>query len=212
MSTTTTAVPPSNFQQTWWNDNISSDKHIFYIWICDYDALTKVYSRQHIIDKKYKSILDVGCANATMHTGFSKDNYSIDYTGIDSCKYLVKKNINNDINVILGDVNQTIFRDNLFDVVFSRHIVEHQPACEPLLLETIRLAKHEVIHVFFKKPTPATAHIINYDASLNLYHNTYSRFLIEYLLSNHSKVENFRWNDISEDECVLHINIRQNYL
>jgi ubiquinone/menaquinone biosynthesis C-methylase UbiE len=108
-------------------------------------------------------------------------------------------------------VNQTIFRDNLFDVVFSRHIVEHQPACEPLLLETIRLAKHEVIHVFFKKPTPTTAHIINYDASLNLYHNTYSRFLIEYLLSNHSKVKNFRWNDISEDECVLHINIRQNY-
>lgn len=199
----------NDFQQTWWNDNITSDKHIFFNWICKSDALTKVYARKHIITEKYKSILDVGCANATMYDGFIEDNYTIDYTGIDSCKYLVKKNIDKDINVVLGDVNQTIFRDNLFDVVFSRHIVEHQPTCEPLLLETIRIAKKEVIHVFFKKPNDTNSHIINYNKSSNLYHNTYSKFLIEYLLSHHQKVSQFVWNDISKDECILHISLRQ---
>lgn len=196
------------FVQTWWNENVKSDDNIFYNWICGSDALTKVYARKHIIENQYKSILDVGCANATMFYGFLNDKYDIEYTGIDSCKYLVKKNISNDINVILGNVNRTIFKDSLFDVVFSRHIIEHQPACEPLLLETIRIAKKEVIHVFFKKPhnsSPEHHHIINYEQSSNLYHNTYSRFLIEYLLSHHSKVKTFTWNDISIDECVLHI-------
>lgn len=195
------------FIQTWWNENIKSEDNVFYNWICDSEALTKVYARKHIIQKQYKSILDVGCANATMFYGFRNDKYTIDYTGIDSCKYLVKKNINNDINVILGNVNRTIFKDSLFDVVFSRHIVEHQPTCEPLLLETIRIAKKEVIHIFFKKPhhSTSTPHIINYEKTSNLYHNTYSSFLIEYLLSHHQKVNKFTWNDISNDECVLHI-------
>jgi ubiquinone/menaquinone biosynthesis C-methylase UbiE len=218
MTTNTTPIikptKTEEFVQTWWNDNVKSDDNIFYNWICNSDALTKVYARKHIIEKQYKSILDVGCANATMYYGFlNDDKYDIDYTGIDSCKYLVKKNINNDINVILGNVNKTIFKDSLFDVVFSRHIVEHQPSCEPLLLETIRIAKKEVIHVFFKKPISSSSssysHIINYDPSSNLYHNTYSQFLIEYLLSHHSKVKTFTWNDISIDECVLHIMLHE---
>lgn len=202
-------IPQQQQQQTWWNDNVTSDENVFYNWICDSNAMTKKYGRSHIILNNYKSMLDVGCANTTMYNGFQEDGYEIDYTGIDSCKYFVKRGVSKDVNVVYGDVNSMMFRDNLFDVVYSRHIIEHQRSCEELLQETIRVAKYEVLHVFFKKPNETFVHEINYDKNLNLYHNTYSRYLIEYLLSNHSKVMSYRWNnDVKADECVLHILVR----
>ena len=73
-------VIPQQQQQTWCNDNVTSDENVFYNWICDSNAMTKKYGRSHIILNNYKSMLDVGCANTTMYNGFQEDGYDIDYT------------------------------------------------------------------------------------------------------------------------------------
>ena len=198
----------TEFKQTWWNDNINNKLNTFKNWVGDENASTKIYGRKHIYNKNYKSILDIGCAHATMYHGFKNDSYDIDYTGVDSCLFFVNDNNKNGIKTLESDVQNIPVGDSSFDVVFSRHIIEHQSSLEPLLLETIRIAKYEAMHIFFIKPIEGDNHIINHDPVLNLYHNSYSRSVIENILNN-SKVSKYYWV-LFDNEEVLHIELKFN--
>lgn len=192
------------FRQTWWNNNVEKMLDTFNIWIGDSNAYTKIYSRNYIYHKQFKSIVDLGCANASMYDGFQKEMYKIDYTGVDSCIYLVDKNKEKGINCVLSDVVKTPFKDSSFEIVFSRHIIEHQPEFKTYLQETIRIAEKEVLHIFFKVPSDKE-HIF-YTEHDNLYHNTYNKNDIETYLKNDLKVKEFSWSLLNNnDECALHI-------
>lgn len=192
------------FKQTWWNNNVQKMLGTFNIWIGDENAETKVYSRRYIYSLGFKSIVDLGCANASMYNGFQKENYNIEYTGVDSCTYLVEENKKRGINCLLSDVIKTPFQDNSFEIVYSRHIIEHQAEFKEYLEETIRIAQKEVLHIFFK--VPGDKEIINYTEHDNLYHNTYSKQDIETYLKNNEKVKYFYWHSLnSNQECALHI-------
>ncbi len=172
----------------------------------DENANTKRYSRQYIYSKGYKSIVDLGCANASMYVGFQKESYNIDYTGIDSCVYFVNKNKERCIKCVLSDVIKTPFVERSFEIVYSRHIIEHQPEFETYLEETIRIAEKEVLHIFFKIPWSEKEYIFYTDED-NLYHNTYNKEDIETYLKNHQRVKEFSWRILNNnEEChiILH--------
>lgn len=193
------------FKQTWWNDNVEKMIGTFNMWIGNENANTKLYSRLYIYNKEFKSIVDLGCANASMYDGFKKEMYNIDYTGVDSCIYLIEQNKQRGINCILSDVIKTPFDDNSFDISYSRHIIEHQPEFRKYLQETIRISKKEVLHIFFKIPGDDKENIF-YTENDNLYHNTYCKKDIEKYLENHLRVKEFSWEKLNNDEeCALHI-------
>lgn len=198
----------STFIQTWWNDNINTHFNQFKMWVGDENVSSKVYSRQYIYNKKYKSILDLGCAHATMYTGFKNEYYPITYTGVDSCDMFIRENNAKGITSINADVRKVPLPDSSNDIVFSRHIIEHQPEFQEYLNETIRLAKKEALHIFFKCPGEKE-HIL-YDPVSNLYHNTYSRSAINTFLDSHPKVEKFFWVESLSNgsEDALHIIIK----
>lgn len=195
----------NQFKQTWWDKNLNNSIDQFKAWTGTYDAESKVKIRQHVVSKKYKSIADFGCGLATEYFGYKKDNYDIEYIGIDSCNILYEKNISQQVPMILAEASSTSLIDNSYDVSFARHLYEHQPTYKPFLNEMIRVASKEVIHIFFIKPKKE---IIHYDPVENLYHNTFDKQEIEHYCYNNTKVKKVYWIDINKDECSLHIELK----
>ena len=128
-------------------------------------------------------------------------NIPINYTGVDTCSYLIDLNRQNGIKMIDSDIRQIPVSDNSYDIVFSRHTFEHQPNFDIILNELIRIASKEMCHIFFIKPS--SKQVIDYNQKTNLYHNIYSKSLIEYQLQQNKKVKNWSWIDINEKECFL---------
>lgn len=194
----------TEFKQTWWDDNLSKRFEEFSSWIGSSESASKVFFRNYVKEKQYQSIIDLGCGTATEFFAYQKEYPEISYLGVDSSQFLCDRNSELGVPMWNSSAENTSITDNHSDVVFSRHVLEHQPNFQPVLTEMIRLAGKEAIHVFFIPPGDNVEHI-GYDSSENLYHNRYNKSDIESFLKNNSKVKNFQWLPISNDEVAISI-------
>jgi len=215
---------------TWWNKNVKNNLETFFGWVKDFNNPNKVYCRNHVIKKNYKSILDCGCGFATEYYGYKyNDNYDIKYTGADSCKYFIDFNASQGIHMVEADLDCTLpIGDNAYECVFCREVVEHLSYYENAINEFIRIGKKEVIIVWFLKPgsiplyddelpeslkqkpwTAAGEDQINYWEEEDLYHNVYAIDKIEKFILSNPKVEKITWHDFTDKESVLHITLKE---
>lgn len=194
------------FKQTWWDNNLPNRFEEFNSWIGDKNAQSKIFCRNLVKDWKYKSLIDLGCGTATEYFAYKEEYPELVYTGIDSCEVLFNKNQDAGIPMILSAGETVPLPDNCVEVVFARHILEHQPKAEPVLEEMIRLSSKVAMHVFFMIPRQEPESI-GYDSKENLYHNRYDKDKIEAFLNSHSKVKSFEWLSINPSENVLVINV-----
>lgn len=195
-------------KQTWWNENIDSKFETFLSWIGDKNSQSNIFLRK-LLKERYptlKNCLDAGCGPASNYYGFQDDLMDIDYTGLDSCKQILELNKKNDIKMLEGDVEKIPCADSLYELVFSRHVLEHQSDFKDSLYELIRVGQKVIINIFFIKPKD-DGKIINYNPKDNLYHNTYDKKEIESSLHSNHKVLNYEWIDINENENMLLINL-----
>jgi ubiquinone/menaquinone biosynthesis C-methylase UbiE len=192
-------------KQTWWNDNAVNLMGLFKSWVGDENAESKVYMANYLKNKNYYTLIDCGCGNGTFYYTLKNNNINIEYTGVDSCEYFIELNTSNGIKMINSDIRNIDISDNSYDIVFSRHVIEHQPEFNIILNEFIRIGKKEVCHIFFIKPHNETEDKINYDNKSNLYHNNYSKKSIENFLSKNKKISSWNWIEINDKENALHI-------
>lgn len=195
------------FKQTWWDNNLKNRYEDFYSWVGNSSATSKIFFRNFIKQYKFKNILDVGCGPATEFLGFKEDGINIEYMGVDSCKYLYDLNCTKGIPMILSEAESIPIIDSSYEVVFARHVLEHQPTYKKVLNELIRCASRLAVHIFFLKPSDKEH--IDYDQVENFYHNIFSKAEIETDLINNNKVEKFEWIDITENENMLLIWIKK---
>lgn len=193
----------SDFKQTWWDQNLDTRFQEFESWVGDSNHPSKKMFRDYIKDKGYKSLIDLGCGNATEFFAYQQENPEMEYLGADSSIFLYNRNRNMGVPMTLMRDDKVILPDNHSEVVFSRHVLEHQPSFKPLLSEMIRLTKKEVVNVFFI--APKEKEIINYDPIDNLFHNTFCIDEIEDYLRNHEDVQTFSWIPITFTEVGLSI-------
>ena len=195
-------------QQTWWKDNAEAQLNHFKHWVGDASAPSKVYMAEYLKGcPSYQTVLDAGCGTGTFYDTLRQHNLSMDYTGADSCPYFLRMNRERGLHMIEADIRFLPLPERAVDVAFSRHTFEHQPGPIAVLKELIRVARREACHIFFIKPLEGAEAkpVINWDPVTNLYHNTYRRVDIEGLLSRHPDVASWRWVDVNEQECALHV-------
>lgn len=189
--------------ESWWEKNLGSEKYLhngqwynspsiqsFEQWMGDHNAPDRVRAREILVE--YNSILDAGCGAAPEYQAVLSDKY----TGLDITQKLVDYNKSRGIKCVQGSLNSIPFHDNNFDVSLSRHVVEHMKNITDPLNELIRVSKKQVLILFFIKPHDGDEHIVSLDnqnTEWEIYHNTYSKKLIEQQLANNSKVSKYEW-------------------
>lgn len=196
--------------EQWWQSNCHDQKTFdqFAGWIGDESEPSRVYMRNYIIKQSYESLLDIPCGLCVDFFPLKRLNPELIYLGVDITPLFVDRARSQSIPVLEGRIQNIPCADSSFDVTYSRHILEHLDSYEEALKELIRVAKKEVLVVFFIKPHNAVTHTINegrIDGYL-VYHNTYSKKQIESFLTANPKVVDIEWDDVTgTDECVLHV-------
>ena len=201
--------------QTWWNQNAEAHLEEFKGWVGDASAPSKQYMAEYLKgcereDQGLQTLMDAGCGTGTFYDTLRQLRVKIAYTGVDSCQYFLQMNRNKGVSVIDADIRRIPVADGAFDVAFSRHTFEHQPHVEGILSELIRVGRREACHIFFIKPLVGAEQksVINWDPATNLYHNTYTREGIERALEANQKVTTWKWVDIGDQECALHVYLK----
>lgn len=102
-----------------------------------------------VIDKRVKTILDVGCGQG-LPMQLLKKRYKFDrIVGVDLFKPYIKECKEKKIHdeYILSDVRKLLFKDNSFDVVMALQILEHLPKKDAwkLLAKMEKIAAKQVI-------------------------------------------------------------------
>ena len=190
-------------EQTFWNNFMRNETMgTFTKWVGNSQAESKMYFYDYLKNKDYETLLDIGCGDATIYDGLKYSNINIDYTGVDSCDYFVNLGKKRNLNILKTDIRKIDSNDSSYDIVFARHIVEHQPDFQTLFTEMIRIAKKECVHIFFLKPNMGDT-IINYNEHTDLYHNRFGYLEIVEFLKNNPKVKNFDFKDINKNESML---------
>ena len=203
--------------EKWWTNNLGNKTYIhnnnvieapsvssFGTWMGDSFSQDRIFVRKQF--GKFKTILDAGCGACPEYNGIINIYPNIKYTGLDITSNLVEYNMNNNINCVQGSLNNIPFEDNSFDIVHSRHVIDHMSNIENPLNEMIRVASQKVFNVFFIKLNNELQHKISLDSEGTLgevYHNSYSKILIEKLLRNNKKVKKFKWVDAPRPSCEL---------
>lgn len=105
--------------------------------------------------KKYvkpgESILDVGCGNATTAEAIRDAEIDVKYKGVD----MIPKNIQwckqtfPEFEFEVQDAEALSEKDKSWDVVYSRHVVDHMPSFAKALNEHCRVAKRLVIIILW---------------------------------------------------------------
>ena len=187
----------------WWDDNISKEQMLE--WVGDYNAKTKKIAREHIKSQGYKSILDCGAGLCSEYDGYKNDGYDIKYEAIDMCDKFIAMAASRGIDIKLSSIENMSFDDASFDVVYVRHVLEHLSTAYNAMSESIRVAKKEVLIIFFVKPHD-TYEIKRMGHGIP--HNIYSKQEIEERLSTFPRVDRIVWEEVDKNEIILHIWIK----
>lgn len=193
--------------ETWWEHSIDNGVSIqtFNEWLGGIKDPSRVAMRNHVKGKQYGSLLDVAAGLCIDYQGLLFDKIEISYTGVDITPKLVTRGKELGINIELGDIKALPFSDNLFDVVYARHILEHLASYEQAVEEMIRVAKKEVLVTFFIKPKEQYKGYSYISFGHKVYGNTYSKSEIEDYLTAHESVAAFEWENVSKRDVILHI-------
>jgi len=163
---------------------------------------------RELFSKEAETILDVACGAGPEYFGLQKSRPDLKYTGLDITPRLVSYCQSKGINVVLGTANNILFNDSSFDIVHSRHSLEHMKDFRDALSEFIRVAQKNVFVSFFIKPLEGFKKIskVEPNSDLDFYNNQYDKLEIQDFLNAITKVSTYQWVDI-HDGTLLKINL-----
>lgn len=210
----------------WWEKNTNTAE--FQSWVGDKDAETKKMCRAYVKSKGYLSLLDVAAGLCVDYFGYKEEYPQLAYSAVEMTKPFVEWAAVRGVDVTRGDIEALPFPDKTFEVVYGRHILEHLHYYDIALKEMIRVAKYEVIVVFFLKPNH-TGDLIRFRAGKfeaidpgytdgkiivpqetanGVFHNVYRQKGIEDLALSTGRVESLWWEELPEEK-ILHLNLRE---
>jgi SAM-dependent methyltransferase len=195
--------------ERWWTVNMGSQLEIFHNWLGDEDAPSRVRAREHIKQKGYMSVLDIPCGLCTEYLGYQKEKSPIAYFGMDITEGLVSRAKKLGVPAFQGNIEMIPCPDSIVDVCYARHILEHLSGYKLALTELIRVAREEVIVVFFMLPGQEEDFInLTWCDGCRVYHNIYNKNGLDEFIRQNKKVKNTDWESVGSGETaesILHI-------
>ncbi len=166
------------------------------------DTESRITARAYIKKMKYASMLDVPCGFCADYFGLQQENILIEYTGVDIAPALIAHFKKKGLPVVRAPIENLPFKDNQFEISYSRHLMEHLAYYKKAISELIRVAQKEVLIIFSHYPWNAPDKI---DYWGNIYINRYNKKKLECYITQNKKVKNLYWEPINRQECMVHI-------
>ena len=185
----------------WWEDNLSiPERHKeFSGWLEDSDMSSRTELFNLIELKKINNVLEIGPGIFTDYNIFFSKKENIQYSSIDITKKIVDSAKKMGINCEQSSVENIIYPDSSFELVYCRHVMEHLDYYTLALEEMIRVSNKHICIIFWLLND--NDDIINYNGNLKLYHNNYSKTKIENLLIE--KNLSFEWLNSKNDKLLF---------
>lgn len=204
-------VVPKEIYEEWWDHCLDNTvpMQTFAGWIGDANSPSRVAMRKTVVARNYKSLLDIPSGLCIDFFGLKQDKIAIKYSGVDICKKLVDMTRALGVDVMHGSIEKIPHKASKFDIVYSRHILEHLPYYETAVNELIRVAKKEVLIVFFIKLGLEDIYNYNIADDHYIYHNCYSKEKFEKFVKSNKKVASLEWETVNEKEEIVHIYMTQ---
>lgn len=218
--------------EIWWQ-KVNKDPEFFKNFANALDTKTHPEFWQYIENSGYKTILD--CAGGTCIDAeyFLKDD-NIKYSVIDISKVLVEKGKELGVDIRQGSIEKIPFGDKSFDVCYGRHILEHLDTYEIALSEMARIAKKEILIIFFREPKDKMdAYVLKRDFKIKLFQkqmnmkdkkqikeitdrigkirgdfyfqNRWDKTKLELFIRKLPNIKDFKWGRKISNEIFLHI-------
>jgi ubiquinone/menaquinone biosynthesis C-methylase UbiE len=153
----------------------------------------RAYLATIINDYTNPLVVDAACGTCVNWEVFRHLGSECRYIGVDRCEGMLREagiRYGQEIETLSGYVQELPFADNEADIVIMRHILEHlQEGYEDAIREGLRVAKHELVIVFFIDPSNEAEDDISEsepdEHSCTYFWNTYSwdkfiRFIVEF--------------------------------
>jgi ubiquinone/menaquinone biosynthesis C-methylase UbiE len=137
-----------------------------------------------------QTFLDVGCGSATTLDAIKAIKRHVIYKGVDFIDSRIKWLIDRYPGYLFEcqDARHLKEDDKSWDVVWSRHVVDHMPSFEEAITEQCRVAKKRVICILWYSITDSLEHIIKHVTYEKVfedeYLNQYSRTKIQQFLGS----------------------------
>jgi glycosyltransferase involved in cell wall biosynthesis len=195
-------------KDSWWNVNINTGIEDFKLWTGNENVESKVYLRAHIMNKLYKSCLDCGAALCLDFYSFKNQNYDIEYQAVDTCNFFIQEGLSKNIDIALNSIEKIDKKDKHVDVAYCRHVFEHIVGYKKALDEMIRVAKKEVLIIFFIKPSEKEKISYAFYENSFLYHNTYDKEKFRAYIEGNPRFDRLEITDINDKECCYHIYLK----
>jgi ubiquinone/menaquinone biosynthesis C-methylase UbiE len=186
----------------WWENNLSiPGKHEeFSGWLEDSDISSRTELFNIIESKKINNVLEIGPGIFIDYNIFFSKKENITYKSIDITKKIVDKAIELGIDCEQSSIENIIYPNSSFDLVYCRHVMEHLDYYINALEEMIRVSNKYVCVIFWIL-NDGDEDIIDFNDSLNLYHNRYSKNKIENLLKEKNLL--FEWVNTDNDKILI---------
>jgi ubiquinone/menaquinone biosynthesis C-methylase UbiE len=185
----------------WWENNLSipGKQEEFSGWLEESDVSSRTELFNIIESKKINNVLEIGPGIFIDYNMFFSKKENITYKSIDITKKIVEKAKDLGISCEQSSIENIIYPDTSFDLVYCRHVMEHLDYYSEALEEMIRVSNKYVCVIFWLLSDGDD--IINYNSALNLYHNQYSKLKIEKLLID--KNLSFEWINSNNDKILF---------
>jgi ubiquinone/menaquinone biosynthesis C-methylase UbiE len=180
------------------------------VWLGGVDEWSRVRVRQRIAECEYATVLDCGAGLGLDFYGMANINHECSYQGIEpsrgmreaAAKIAQQRSGTVDGPPILpGDITAIPYPNAAFELVYCRHVLEHLPTFETALTEMLRVAKLEMMAVFFMRPGREAYLTRERDG---LFQNRYAKADIDDLLAQNPRALCWFWESLHGQECILH--------
>jgi ubiquinone/menaquinone biosynthesis C-methylase UbiE len=180
-------------------------------WLGGIDHASRVRIRERIAECNYETVLDCGAGLGLDYIGMSNLAHPVSYAGIEPSKEMRQAaqemivryetlRRGDEIPIVEGSIQEIPYPDSSFDLVYARHILEHLPRIDDAVAEMVRVARLEVIIVFFMRPGKETYLTRERDG---LWQNWWSKDTVEAEFAGNDKVEVFFWESLGT-EVLFH--------
>lgn len=188
----------------WWEKNLDDGYrwNEFSSWLKLSDKSSRQFVYNFIENNiNISDVLEIGPGSFIDYDTYFAHKKNISYSCVDITTKIIEIGLSKNINSKLGNIKDIPYQKKYFDLVYTRHVLEHIDYYTDAIKELIRVSDKYIICTFFFLDKLSKNDTIFIDSNTKLYHNRYSKFKLNSFLD--SLQIDYVWHECKKDNILI---------